>query len=81
MTNIDELAYIVEGHINKALSGTPLASPEVEALSAVRLLICGACVKDGQPCLNEIKRCCRCGCDMEAKSRVQAKGLCPIGKW
>lgn len=72
---------IIEGHINKALSATPLASTEIEALSAQRITHCNECKHDdGSSCLSPSQTCCRCGCDMQAKTRaVNAK--CPVGKW
>lgn len=73
--------HVIEGHVNKALSKTALANNDVELLAKERLLICTGC-KDGNgnACLNDAERCCRCGCDMQAKTRV-LNAKCPIGKW
>jgi len=73
--------HIIEGHVNKALSNTPLANSEVEQLGAMRMKICMACKNDqDQPCLNVQKRCCICTCDMEAKTKV-LDAKCPKSKW
>lgn len=77
MSNIPQ---IIEGHFYKAISKTGLADIEVETLATMRLKICGDCTKDGKPCLSDSKHCCRCGCDMEAKSRA-INAHCPLGKW
>lgn len=73
--------HIIEGHVNKAISKTILADSEVELLASERLLICTGC-KDtaGNKCLNDTDRCCRCGCDMQAKTRA-LNAKCPINKW
>lgn len=74
------IPQIIEGHFYKALSKTPLANTEVETLADMRMKICVACTKDDKPCLNEANRCCRCNCDMEAKTRA-INSKCPLGKW
>jgi hypothetical protein len=81
------LIHIVEGHIRKQLSGTPLANKEVELLARVRMRECDRCTttdlsvtKLEKPCLSPSKKCCVCYCDMEAKTRV-LDAKCPIGKW
>ena len=74
------IPQIIEGHFYKALSKTSLAHTEVETLADQRMKICHACTKDDKPCLNESKRCCRCNCDMEAKTRA-INSKCPLGKW
>lgn len=78
---ISPLLHIIEGHVNKAISNTALADSEVEKLAAMRMAACICCKTDqDQPCLIEQKRCCKCGCDMEAKTRVLG-AKCPLGKW
>lgn len=72
--------HILEGYIRKGLKGTKLANHEIEHMSKLRLQLCRDCKKDGSKCLSEKAKCCECGCNMEAKTRVMGES-CPIGKW
>lgn len=73
--------HAIEGFVNKALSGTPLADEEVEQLSTLRMDICRACLKDeSTPCLSSEEKCCKCNCWMPAKTRSLDE-KCPINKW
>lgn len=62
------------------MAGTPLANREVELLSYCRMRICRDCKVDGKDCLNPSHKCCKCGCNMPAKTRV-LNAKCPLAKW
>jgi hypothetical protein len=66
--------HIIEGHINKAISGTPLANTDVEQLSALRMARCNACPE------LRASQCRLCGCHMPAKTRA-LNAKCPKGLW
>jgi hypothetical protein len=74
MKELSNPIHIIEGHLNRAISGTPLANTEVEQLSAMRMARCNACPE-------LVNSHCRiCGCNMHAKTRALS-ATCPKRLW
>jgi hypothetical protein len=75
MDNIKTIGRLIEGHFNNALDKVGLLPDDTKALGKIRFEKCSACES-----LRNNRYCGRCGCDMQAGTKV-IDVKCPVGKW